>query len=122
MCISETCGPEHQREYRRQTRAVHRRPTDLAGPCFLRYSLADGTCPWEYVGDDLAEAIAARERKPAHFEEDTFNISIKETFAQDSLTNHARRSEENNFHLTPSLVPACAEPFVFLRGDQRHSG
>jgi hypothetical protein len=33
-------------------RAVHRRPTDLAGPCFLRYSLADGTRPWEHVGDD----------------------------------------------------------------------
>jgi hypothetical protein len=27
----------------------------------------------------------ARERKQAHFEEDTFNISIEETFAQDSL-------------------------------------
>src|ERR1700730_7241438 len=25
------------------SRAVRGRPTDLAGPCFLRYSLADGT-------------------------------------------------------------------------------
>jgi hypothetical protein len=65
--------------------AVHRRPTGLAGPCFLRYSLADGTRPWEHVGDDPDEAITARERKQAHFEEDTFNISIEETFAQDSL-------------------------------------
>jgi hypothetical protein len=29
--------------------------------------------------------LRARERKQAHFEEDTFNISIEETFAQDSL-------------------------------------
>ena len=49
-------------------RAVHGRPTDLAGPCFLRYSLADGTRPWEHVGDDPDEAITARERKQAHFE------------------------------------------------------
>ena len=35
-------------------RAVRGRPTDLAGPCFLRYSLADGTRPWEHVGDDPA--------------------------------------------------------------------
>ena len=49
-------------------RAVHGRPTDLAGPCFLRYSLADGTRPWEHVGDDPDEAIAAREGKQAHFE------------------------------------------------------
>jgi hypothetical protein len=54
--------------YPRQTRAVHWRPTDLAGPYFLRYSLADGARPWEHVGDDPDEAIAARERKRAHFE------------------------------------------------------
>jgi hypothetical protein len=29
--------------------------------------------------------LRARELKQAHFEEDTFNISIEETFAQDSL-------------------------------------
>src|SRR5260370_31660562 len=49
-------------------RAVHRRPTDLAGLCFLRYSLADGTRPWEQVGDDPDEAIAARPPKQAPFE------------------------------------------------------
>jgi hypothetical protein len=49
-------------------RVAHGRPTDLAGPCFLRYSLADGTRSWEHVGDDPDETIAARERKQAHFE------------------------------------------------------
>ena len=42
--------------------------TDLAGPCFLRYSLAYGSRPWEHLGDHSDEAIAARERKQAHFE------------------------------------------------------
>ena len=45
-----------------------RRPADLTGPYFLRYSLADGTRPWEYVGDDLDEAIAARECKQAYLD------------------------------------------------------
>jgi hypothetical protein len=31
-------------------------------------SLADDTRPWEHVGDDLDEVIAARERKQAYFE------------------------------------------------------
>jgi hypothetical protein len=37
-------------------------------PYFLRYSLIDGTRPWELVGDDLDDAIAARERKHAYSE------------------------------------------------------
>jgi hypothetical protein len=49
-------------------RAVHGRPTDLAGPCFLRYSLADGTRPWEHVGGDPDEPIAASGGKQPHFE------------------------------------------------------
>jgi hypothetical protein len=42
-------------------RAVHRRPTHLAGPCFLRYSLADGTRPWEHVGDDPSDVASTGE-------------------------------------------------------------
>jgi hypothetical protein len=49
-------------------RAVHLRPPTLSGPCFLRYSLAYGTRPWEHLGDHSDEAIAARERKQPHFE------------------------------------------------------
>jgi hypothetical protein len=33
---------------------------DLTGPYFLRYSLADGTRPWDQVGDDLDEVIVVR--------------------------------------------------------------
>ena len=45
-----------------------RRPADLTGPYFLRYSLADGTRPWEPVDDDLDSAIDAQKRKQAYFE------------------------------------------------------
>src|SRR5580692_11557357 len=53
-----------------------RRPADLTCPYFLRYSLADGTRPWELVGDDLDEAIAARERKQAYFEALDANVPV----------------------------------------------
>ena len=46
------------------------------GPYFLRYSLADGSRPWDHVGDDLDEAIAARERKQAYFEALDATVSV----------------------------------------------
>jgi hypothetical protein len=61
-------GKGKSRRYQKVNLDKGRRPADLAGPYFLRYSLADGTRPWEHVGDDLDEAIAARERKQAYFE------------------------------------------------------
>jgi hypothetical protein len=51
-------GKGKARRYQKLNRGRGCRPTDLAGPYFLRYSLADGTRPWEHVGDDLDEAIA----------------------------------------------------------------
>ena len=56
-------------------RAVHCRPTDLAAPCFLRYSLANGTRPSRHVGDEPDEAIAARERKQALFPTSKLSIA-----------------------------------------------
>jgi hypothetical protein len=52
------------------------RPTDLAGPYFLRYSLADGARPWEAVGDDLDSAIGAQKRKHAYFEALGANVPV----------------------------------------------
>jgi hypothetical protein len=49
-----------------------------AGPYSLRYSLADGTRPWEHVGDDLDEA-SARERKQAYFEALDANVPVRPT-------------------------------------------
>jgi len=51
-------------------------PHRLTGPYFLRYSIADGCRPWEQVGDDLDEAIAARERKQAYFEALDANVPV----------------------------------------------
>ncbi|MBV8052629.1 MAG: hypothetical protein JOZ80_15670, partial [Acidobacteriaceae bacterium] len=55
-------GKGKARRYQKINLGRGRRPADLTGPYFLRYSLADGTSPWEHVGDDLDEAITARER------------------------------------------------------------
>jgi hypothetical protein len=58
-------GKGKARRYQKVNLGRGRRPTDLAGPYFLRYSHADGTRPWELVGDDLDSAIDAQKRKQA---------------------------------------------------------
>ena len=47
------------RRYQKVNLGRGHRPADLTGPYFLRHSLADGTRPWEHVGDDLDEALDA---------------------------------------------------------------
>ncbi len=47
------------RRYRKVNLGKGCRPADLTGPYFLRYSLADGVRPWEYVGDDLDAHVSA---------------------------------------------------------------
>ena len=69
-------GKGKARRYQTVNLGRGRRPADLTGPYFLRYSLADGTRPWEHVGDDLDEAIAARERKQAYFEALDANVPV----------------------------------------------
>ena len=69
-------GKSNDRRYQKVNLGRGRRPADLTGPYFLRYSLADGTRPWELVGDDLDEAIAARDRKQAYFEALDANVPV----------------------------------------------
>jgi len=69
-------GKGKARRYQKVNLGRGRRPADLTGPYFLRYSLADGTRPWEHVGDDLDEAIAARERKQAYFDALDANVPV----------------------------------------------
>jgi len=69
-------GKGKDRRYQKVNLGRGRRPADLTGPYFLRYLLADGTPPWEHVGDDLDEAIAARERKQAYFEALDANVPV----------------------------------------------
>jgi len=59
-------GKGKARRYQRVNLGRGRPPTDLSGPYFLRYSHADGTRPWESVGDDLDAAIDAQKRKQAY--------------------------------------------------------
>ena len=75
-CRNRQVGRGKARRYQRVNLGRGRRSTDLTGPYFLRYSLADGTRPWEHIGDDLDEAIAARERKQACFEALDANVTV----------------------------------------------
>jgi len=58
-------GKGKARRYQKVNLGCGRHPAVLTGPYFLRYSLADGTRPWEAVGDDLDSAIDAQKRKQA---------------------------------------------------------
>jgi integrase len=69
-------GKGKARRYQKVNLGRGRRPTNLAGPYFLRYSLADGTRPWEPVGDDLAAAVEAQTRKQAYFEALDANVPV----------------------------------------------
>lgn len=72
-------GKGKARRYKRVNLGPGRRPSDLAGPYFLRYSLPDGTRPWEGVGDDLDSAIEALNRKQAYFEALRSGIPVLQT-------------------------------------------
>ncbi len=69
-------GKGKARRYQKVNLGLGRRPTNLAGPYFLRYSLADGTRPWEPVGDDLDAAMDAQKRKQAYFEALDANVPV----------------------------------------------
>ena len=61
-------GKGKTRRYKKVNLGPGRRPTNLAGPYFLRYSLADDTRPWDSVGDDLDAGIDTQKRRQAYFE------------------------------------------------------
>jgi integrase len=61
-------GKGKARRYKRVNLGPGRRPSDLAGPYFLRYSLPAGTRPWEPAGNDLDAALEAHKQKQAYFE------------------------------------------------------
>ena len=66
--IYRQVGKGKNRRYQRVNVGPGRRPSDLAGPYFLRYSQPDGSRPWELVGNNLDEAIEAQKRKQAYFD------------------------------------------------------
>src|SRR5580692_9462900 len=77
-------GKGKARRYQKVNLGRGRRPADLTGPYFLRYSLAGGTRPWELVGDDLDSAIDSQKRKQACFEALDANVrSFRATTSRD---------------------------------------
>ena len=81
---------------------------DLTGPYFLRYSLADGTRPWEAVGDDLDSAIDAQKRKQAYFEALDANVPV---IQNEDETGHTK--------ITDAVYQRFAELQLFQGKDQQ---
>ena len=101
-------GKGKARRYQKVNLGRGRRPTNLAGPYFLRYSLADGTRPWEPVGDDLDAAIDAQKRKQAYFEALDANVPV----IQD-------QDESSRTKITDAVFQWFAELQLFQGKDQR---
>ena len=101
-------GKGKARRYQKVNLGRGRRPTNLAGPYFLRYSLADGTRPWELVGDDLDSAIDAQKRKQAYFEALDANVPV----IQD-------RDESGRTKITDAVFQWFAELQLFQGKDQQ---
>ena len=75
---------------------------------FLRYSLADGTRPWEPVGDDLDAAVDAQTRKQAYFEALDANVPV----IQD-------QDESGRTKITDAVFQWFAELQLFQGKDQQ---
>jgi hypothetical protein len=101
-------GKGKARRYQKLNLGRGRRPADLTGPYFLRYSLADGTRPWEAVGDDLDVAIEPQKRKQAYFEALDANVPV----VQDQ--DDARRTK-----ITDAVYQWFAEVQLFQGKDQQ---
>ena len=101
-------GKGKARRYQKVNLGRGRRPADLTGPYFLRYSLADGSRPWEHVGDDLDEAVVARERKQAYFKALDANVPV----VQD-------QDEAGRTKITDSVYQWFAELQLFRGKDQQ---
>jgi hypothetical protein len=49
---------------------------------------------------DFAQFVMLRQTGIADDREDALDVRVEQTLAKDALPDHARRSEENHFHLT----------------------
>jgi integrase len=101
-------GKGKARRYQKVNLGRGRRPTNLAGPYFLRYSVADGTRPWDAVGNDLDSAIDAQKRKQAYFEALDANVPV----VQD-------QDESGRTKITDAVFQWFAELQLFQGKDQQ---
>jgi hypothetical protein len=56
----------------------------------------------QHLGHNLAEFVMLRQTGVTDNREDALDIRIEQTLPQDALPDHARRSDNNHFHLTVS--------------------
>ena len=101
-------GKRKDRRYQKVNLGRGRRPADLSGPYFLRYSLADDTHPWEAVGDDLDAAIGALKRKQAYFEALDANVPVAQN-----------QDETGRTKITDAVYQWFAELQLFQGKDQQ---
>ena len=101
-------GKGKARRYKRVNLGPGRRPSDLAGPYFLRYSLPDGTRPWEPAGNDLDSALEAHKQKQAYFEALKANVP-----------GVCDQGETARTKITDSIFQWLAELQIFRGKDQQ---
>ena len=101
-------GKGKARRYQKVNLGRGRRPGDLTGPYFLRYSHADGSRPWEHVGDDLDSAIDAQKRKQAFFEALDANVPVIQS-----------QDETGRTKITDAVYQWFAELQLFQGKDQQ---
>ncbi len=100
-------GKGKARRYKRVDLGSGRRPSDLNGPYFLRYSLPNGTRPWEPVGDDLDAAIQARSDKQAYVSALKANVPV------------VVKQESTRTKITDAVFHWLAELEIFRGKDQQ---
>jgi len=108
VTLHRQVGKGKDRRYQKVNLGRGRRPADLTGPYFLRYSLPDRTRPWESVGDNLDEAIAAREHKQTYFEALDANVPV----VQD-------KDDAGRTKITDAVYQWFAELQIFQGKDQQ---
>jgi integrase/recombinase XerD len=101
-------GRGEARRYTKVNLGPGRRPIDLAGPYFLRYSLPNGTRPWEPVGGDLEAAIDAQKQKQAYFDALDAGVPIA-----------AEREESSRMKIADAVSQWLAELRIFQGKDQQ---
>ena len=68
-----------------------------------------------YLNFSSETLVSTRAAGVADNREDAIDVRVEQTLAQDALSEHASRSEENHFHLTASSFSRMRTPARMLR-------
>jgi hypothetical protein len=100
-------GKGKDRRYQKVNLGRGRRPADLSGPYFLRYSLADGTHPWEHVGE-----ISMKRSPPVNASSHTSMLDANVPVIQD-------QDDASRTKITDAVYQWSAELQLFHGKDQQ---